>query len=78
MYMFFLGVILGFGLHAAIRSVAKTVQLRRIRREVTMEETIQRRIQEHIRKLDEPWNDDGWRGPKPAGPNGRFVPMRHP
>jgi hypothetical protein len=44
MYLFILGVILGMGLTLAVRSVAKTLQLRKIRKRIALEQEIEARI----------------------------------
>ena len=56
MYMFFLGAVFGFGLHAAIRSTLKTLQLRKIHRNVELEQEINRRATAKAEALYYGWN----------------------
>ena len=70
MYLFFLGVILGFGLHAAVRGGLKTLQLRRIRKDQETELEVERRVSERL-------NPVGWDWAQPNHDK-RFVPIRHP
>ena len=73
MYLFFLGVILGFGLHAAVRGGLKTLELRRINRAHKVELEVQRRVNERL-------NPMGWDSiPErvSSGPR-RFTPITHP
>lgn len=88
MYLFFLGVILGVGLTLAIRSVDKTLRLRKMRRRAQLEAE----IEERIIARNNAWEKEkdqlyGWdRIPSPPRPSalvgqGRsngFQPIRHP
>jgi hypothetical protein len=73
-YLFFLGIILGMGLVLAQRSVAKTLQLRSIRKAHAVELEVQRRVNERLGISS--WDTDAAR--TPVGPNGKFIARRHP
>ena len=76
MYLFFLGVILGMGLTLAIRSVDRTLRIRRANKELEFHNAVQAAAMH----LQESWSQNvdpfGWGSPSSSS-NG-FQPIRHP
>jgi hypothetical protein len=73
MYLFLLGVILGVGLVLAVRSMERTLRLRKIHKAHAVELEVQRRVNEKLGISS--WDYVPAQGP--AGPPNGFRPIRH-